>query len=154
MRAAPDATQVLAVSSGGGHWLQLMQLCPAFGDHKVTFATTLPGLAERSRVAPAIVIPDCHRAAPLSVLRCTIALARCILRHRPAVVVSTGALPGLIALALGKVAGARTVWIDSVANARTMSLSGRVARGVADLWLTQWPEVARTGGAEYAGSVL
>ena len=65
-----------------------------------------------------------------------------------------GALPGVVALALGRAMGARTVWIDSVANAAEMSLSGRLARRVAHLWLTQWEHVARDSGAEYAGSVL
>ena len=147
-------TRILAVASGGGHWQQLMALRPAFGAHKVIYATTLAGLAEKDAASPAALIPECHRNAPFAVLRCTLALALYVLRHRPHVVVSTGAMPGLIALALGRALGARTVWIDSVANARAMSMSGRAARRVSDLWLTQWPEVARGSGAHYAGSIL
>ena len=154
MSAPRDRGGVFAVASGGGHWQQMMELLPAFAGHQVIYATTLKGLAERDVAAPAVLIPDCHRTAPLSLLRCALVLARHILRQRPDIVVSTGALPGLVALALGKATGARTIWIDSVANARAMSLSGSAARGIADLWLTQWPEVAQMSGARYAGSVL
>ena len=154
MTAAGAPRRVLAVASGGGHWQQLMELRPAFGHHSVTYATTLAGLAERSAAAPALLIPDCHRKTPAAVLRCALALVAHIRRLRPQVVLSTGALPGLIALILGKAAGARAVWIDSAANAGAMSASGRAARGIADLWLTQWPGVAQASGAAYAGSIL
>jgi len=68
---------------------------------------------------------------------------------RPDVVVSTGALPGLMALIVGYVFGARTIWIDSIANTERMSLSGRLSRPFAQLWLTQWPEVSDRTGATY-----
>ena len=69
--------------------------------------------------------------------------------------VSTGAAPGLMALAVAKlVAGSRTVWIDSIANSERLSLSGRLARPVADAWLVQWPHLARPGGPEHWGAVL
>ena len=73
---------------------------------------------------------------------------------RPDVVISTGAAPGYFALRLGKLFGARTIWVDSIANAEEMSLSGRLAQRYADLWLTQWPEVAKRDGARYEGRLL
>lgn len=149
--------KILAIASAGGHWQQLMELRPAWDDlgpGAALYATTLPDLPDQFGAAPAVIVPDCNRNAPLAVLRCTWALARLIRAERPAVVISTGALPGVIALALGRVAGARTVWLDSVANAEEMSMSGRLARRVADLWLSQWPEVARAQGATYIGSIL
>ena len=70
-------------------------------------------------------------------------------------VVTTGAAPGLMALVMGKLlAGSRTVWIDSIANTRRLSLSGRLAWPVADAWLTQWEHLARPGGPEHWGAVL
>ena len=146
--------RILAVASGGGHWQQLMLMRPAFEGHDALYLTTLPGLAEAFGAAPARLVPDCNRDEPLQVARSVTAVARAVARHRPHVVISTGALPGLIALTLGKGVRARTIWVDSVANAEEMSMSGRLARRVADLWLSQWPEVAARAGAEHAGSVL
>jgi len=68
--------------------------------------------------------------------------------------VTTGSAPGLLALRLARLLGMRTVWIDSVANVEELSLSGRKARRYADLWLTQWPHLAKEQGPEYRGSLL
>ena len=76
-----------------------------------------------------------------------------LLRERPHVVISTGAAPGYLALRAGKLLGARTIWIDSVANVEELSLSGRMSSSVADLCLTQWPHLA-DGDVGYAGAVL
>jgi hypothetical protein len=63
-------------------------------------------------------------------------------------------MPGLFAIVIGKKLGARTVWVDSIANAEELSMSGVLARPHASMWLSQWPAVAEANGAEYAGSVL
>lgn len=146
--------RVLAIASGGGHWQQLMLMRPAFDGPDTTYATTLPGLPEQFGIGRFFLVPDCNRNEPLAALRCAAILAWRILRLRPRVVISTGALPGVMALALGKLTGARTIWVDSVANAETMSTSGRQARLFADLWMSQWEHVAASSGAEYAGAVL
>ena len=146
--------RVIAVASGGGHWQQLMLLRPAFAHHDVRYLTTLAGLADAFDAAPAYLVPDCNRNRPFEAVRCVLSVGWYMLRVRPHVVVSTGALPGVIALALGRMTGARTIWVDSIANAEEMSASGRLARRFAHLWLAQWPDVAAAEGAEYAGAVL
>jgi UDP-N-acetylglucosamine:LPS N-acetylglucosamine transferase len=77
-----------------------------------------------------------------------------LIKERPDVVISTGAAPGLIALRLGKWMGARTVWLDSIANVEALSMSGRKALPFADLTLSQWPDVAAREGCQYKGAVL
>lgn len=74
--------------------------------------------------------------------------------ERPEVIISTGAAPGYLGLRIGKWFGARTIWIDSIANAEKLSLSGQLVRNCADLWLTQWPHLARQDGPLFRGSVL
>jgi UDP-N-acetylglucosamine:LPS N-acetylglucosamine transferase len=73
---------------------------------------------------------------------------------RPDVVITTGAAPGYFAIRFGKMFGAKTIWVDSIANVEELSLSGKKAGRYADLWLTQWPHLARPGGPLYFGSVL
>jgi UDP-N-acetylglucosamine:LPS N-acetylglucosamine transferase len=148
------ARRVLAVASGGGHWQQLMLMRPAFGGAEVMFLTTLEGLPEQFGASPAAIIPDCNRDEKLQILRSAAAILGHVRRFRPDVIISTGALPGVIALAMGRMMGARTIWVDSVANAEEMSMSGKLARRVAHLWMSQWEHVAREAGAEYAGAVL
>jgi len=82
-------------------------------------------------------------------------LLRILLRERPKVVLTSGALPGLIAIVLAKLfVGSRTIWIESIAACETLSTSGKHARRFADHWLTQWPHLATKQGPQYLGSVL
>jgi cellulose synthase/poly-beta-1,6-N-acetylglucosamine synthase-like glycosyltransferase len=72
----------------------------------------------------------------------------------PHKVITTGAAPGFFAVRLGKLLGAQCCWLDSIANAERLSLSGERAGPVADLWLTQWPGLASPHGPHYQGAVL
>ena len=131
-----------------------MQLRDAFAGHEVHYATTLPGLPQREYLAKFTIIPDCNRDRKIDGLRCLWSLLQLILVYRPDVVITTGSLPGVIALAIGKLLRAKTIWVDSVANAEELSMSGGQARRFADLWVSQWEHVAKASGAVYLGSVL
>jgi len=80
-------------------------------------------------------------------------VARILLRVRPQVIITTGALPPLLALALARLFGVRTLWIDSIANSEELSGSGRHAGKVASAVVTQWPQLNEPG-VEHWGSVL
>ncbi len=146
--------KIIAIASEGGHWLQLMQIREAFEDHETLFVTTMHGLPEESDIEEFRIVPDCNRDSKVSLIKCFIALLPILLKHRPDVVVSTGALPGVIAMAIARVMRSHTIWIDSVANAEEMSMSGRLAKYVAVSWMSQWEHVAKSSGAVYAGEVL
>ena len=149
-----SSKRILAIASAGGHFNQLMLLRPGYQDHEVTYLTTLPGLADQFGAAPNRLIPDCNANTPLRALRCALAIGGQMIKIRPAVVISTGALPGVIALAWGRVLGAQTIWVDSVANAEELSASGRLAKRIAHLVLSQWPDVAAAANVRYEGSIL
>jgi UDP-N-acetylglucosamine:LPS N-acetylglucosamine transferase len=146
--------KVLAVASGGGHWVQLQRLRPALVPSDVVFVTTDPGYA--SEVAPhrMHLVTDAARDKKLALVRLAFQMAVILMRERPDVVISTGAAPGYFALRLGRLFGARTIWIDSIANVDEMSLAGKLAKRYADLWLTQWPHLAGDNGPQFAGAVL
>jgi UDP-N-acetylglucosamine:LPS N-acetylglucosamine transferase len=148
------STTILAVASGGGHWLQMLRLRAAFGEHRVIYVSVNPETAADVAPAAYFTVRDANRWNKLGLLVQVSRMAWIVLRVRPSVVISTGAAPGYFALRLGKLLGARTIWIDSIANAEQLSLSGRLARSYADLWLTQWPEVAEASGARYEGRLL
>jgi len=100
------------------------------------------------------VVNDATRWNRLALLRLTLRLLAILWRERPDVVVSTGAAPGCICVCFGKLTGAKTVWIDSIANAEQLSLSGKLVGRFCDLWLTQWPELARPDGPRFVGTVF
>lgn len=157
------AIRIVAVASAGGHWVQLMRLQAAWDGCDVTYVTTDPGLAhmlrqeagERGQPEPKLwVIQDGNRWQKWRLVRQLLQIVTLMLWIRPYAVISTGAAPGYFAIRIGKVLGARTVWIDSVANTEELSLSGARIGKFADLWLTQWPHLAKPGGPKYLGAVL
>jgi len=153
-RGKKHRRKVLAVASGGGHWVQLLRLKPAFADHDVTFVTVDETYRDQVADHKFYVINDATRWNKAGLAMLALRLTSIIWKEKPDVVVSTGAAPGYFALRLGRLMGARTIWIDSIANVDKLSLSGQLAGRHADLWLTQWPHLVRTEGPLYRGSVL
>jgi UDP-N-acetylglucosamine:LPS N-acetylglucosamine transferase len=153
-RRRDGRVRILALSSGGGHWVQLLRLRPAFEGCDVVFATVNPAYRIDVEGASFRVIPDANRWRKVSLLRSAIGILRVLWRERPDVVVSTGAAPGYFAIRLARLFRARTIWVDSVANIDELSLSGQRAGPHATLWLTQWAHLAQPEGPRYRGSVL
>jgi UDP-N-acetylglucosamine:LPS N-acetylglucosamine transferase len=148
--------KILAISSGGGHWVQLLRLRPAFVGCDVVYATVKEGYREEVAGEQFRVVPDSNQWCKFALLVTAWAVLKLLLRERPDVVISTGAAPGYFALRIGRLLGSRTIWVDSVANAEQLSLSGQKAGHCADLWLTQWPNLAKHGdeGPHYIGNVF
>lgn len=145
--------KILAVASGGGHWIQLLRLRPVFDSHDVEYISTNQGF--QADVAEKLhVVRDANMWQKLRLLMMFIEVAWIVVRYRPDVVITTGAAPGFAAIMFGRLIGARTVWIDSIANSEELSSSGKHARRWADAWLTQWEHLAKEGGPEYWGGVL
>lgn len=148
------ATRVLAVASSGGHWLQLLRLAPAWEGCEVVYCTTHQGHKGEVGGARCVTVPDANRWQRFRMLWLVIKMAWTVFRVRPDVIVTTGAAPGYWAIRAGRLLGARTIWIDSIANGAELSMSGRLASSVADACLTQWPNLAGTGGVRYQGAVV
>ncbi len=146
--------RILAIASGGGHWVELRRLLPAFEGHKIIFATVDSFYRHEVGCQKLYVVEDATRWNKIKLVKLALQVIVLLLRERPEIIVSTGAAPGYFALRLGKFLGARTIWVDSIANVGELSLSGRLVGKYADLWLTQWPHLAHPGGPEYKGSVL
>lgn len=147
--------KVLAVASGGGHWVQLRRMAPALAGHDVVYVTTIPSYRPDVEPHRFYVVPDASRWDKLALVRMGVKLAWIVATERPDVVISTGAAPGYFAVRLGRLIGARTVWVDSIANVDELSLSGRKAGRHVDLWLTQWPHLARPDtGPHFRGAVV
>ena len=147
--------RLLAIASSGGHWIELARLSDAFNDFDTLYVSTAPGLDVPSGSRPLHTIADASRSDPIGLLRLGFALTRLLRSFRPDVIVTTGAAPGLLAIALGRTGGIRSVWIDSIANAETLSMSGRLAKKWANVRLTQWADMAdENDGLRYIGRVL
>jgi len=146
--------KVLLVASHGGHWVQLRRISRAFEGLDVSYVSTNAGVQAEVAPAPLSVVPDANLNDKLALIGLALRMFLLILRHRPNIVISTGAAPGFFALFFGKLLGAKTIWVDSIANADQLSVSGQKVKPFADLWLTQWPHLEGKDGPYFRGAVI
>ena len=154
MEASARKKKVLAVASSGGHWVQLLRLRPAFAEHEVVFVTTQRNLEAQVTGHRVHAVPDANQHRKLQLLLLMLRMLYVVAVERPDIVISTGAAPGYFALRFGRLFGARTLWLESIAGSEQLSLSAKLVKPYADLLLTQWPHLAAPGGPQYRGSVL
>jgi UDP-N-acetylglucosamine:LPS N-acetylglucosamine transferase len=154
LRVSNQKKKVLAVASSGGHWTQLRRVTPALTSYEVVYVTVLESYRAQVPDNKAYIVGDANRWHKLALIGLGFRIARIVAAERPDVVISTGAAPGYFAMLFGKLFGARTIWIDSITNIERLSLSGSLAGKYTDLWLTQWPHLAKAEGPHFGGSVL
>lgn len=146
--------KILAAASGGGHWEQMMLLRSVLSGHEVVYVTTNRDLVTRAGIDRAYVVSDCNRNTPWQSVLTFLKIGKAVLRERPDCVISTGALPGLFCVLIGRLIGSDTVWLDSVANVEKLSMCGSVAKRLAAVCLTQWEHVSDETRPKYAGALL
>ena len=148
--------RICLAASAGGHISQLLKLAESWDGYETFCVTTTQVVRDKlSRFGEVYVVGECNREHPIRVISVLLRCIRIMLRQRPDVVISTGASAGCMLCFLGKMIGAKVVWIDSITNVERLSLSGRMVRYIADLFLVQWPELAgRYKRVEFVGTVV
>ena len=145
--------KVLAISSPGGHWIQLTRICAGLeASHDLVYA--MPDKLFKAQKNKVYSVPDVSADDKWKLIPCAAKVAYILFRERPQVILSTGAAPGVVAVFLGKLLGIRTIWVDSIANVRKISRSGEMVQKRADIFLTQWEHLAQSAEVRYQGSVL
>jgi UDP-N-acetylglucosamine:LPS N-acetylglucosamine transferase len=150
-------TKIMTISSGGGHWVELLRLSSAVEGNEVHWVTVRKEYRTDLRKSSDSfhTINDATRWNKFGLLLLTVRITLLILKIRPKVIITTGAAPGYIAVMIGSALGARTCWIDSLANVEELSLSGKKAGRWASLWLTQWKDLANDEkGPGYEGMLF
>lgn len=64
-----------------------------------------------------------------------------IQKERPTIIISTGALCSYPFCLLGKMLGAKVIYIESFARVVDASLTGKLVYKIADLFIVQWEEM-------------
>lgn len=151
MRRRP---RLLAAASGGGHWIELLRLRAAFAGWDVAYVSMFENYRSMLGAARYYTVPDASRFDKLAFIKVALKSVPIMLKERPDAIVTTGSAPMLWFVLLGRIMGAKTLWIDSVAQAEEMSSSGRLAKKLSSRTVAQWPDVAKTEGVECWGAVL
>lgn len=148
--------KICLAASSGGHLTELEKLSDSWKQYETFFVTTVPVVRNNLQTSGNIyIVGECNRQHPIKVLKVFLRCLRITLKEKPNVVISTGAAAGCIICFLAKLSGADIIWIDSITNVEKISLSGRMVRYIADLFLVQWPELTQKyDNVEFIGAVI
>ena len=148
--------KICLAASAGGHISQLLKLSSCWSGHETFCVTTTEVVRNKlNKLGEVYVVGECNRQHPIRVISVLTRCIRIVLKERPDIVISTGAAAGCMLCFLSKMIGSKVVWIDSITNVERISLSGRMVRYIADLFLVQWPELAdRYKKVEFVGTVV
>jgi beta-1,4-N-acetylglucosaminyltransferase len=151
-----EAAEVLLVCSPGGHMLELYALREAWRGFSRAWVTM--DYSDTRSLLRGEKVFYAHMQVPRSVrgLLANLLLAWSVLgRVRPKVIVTTGAAVAVPFAWIGRLRGARIVYIESATRIQTPSLSCRLIAPIAARIYVQWPELLPTvPRAQYAGSVF
>lgn len=145
--------KILAVASVGGHWVQLLRLKNAFTDADLVFLSTNSKFASTVPGYKFYAVTDSNRWSKVKMMKTFWEIMKVIFKEKPDVIITTGAAPGLMGLVIGSSLGIKTIWVDSIANADELSMSGKIARTFASKVYTQWPDLADSS-VQFSGNVL
>ncbi|MGD9570374.1 MAG: PssD/Cps14F family polysaccharide biosynthesis glycosyltransferase [Thermoleophilia bacterium] len=147
---------LLLVCSSGGHLLQMVALRPAWEGLSRTWVTFDKSDARSLLVGERGIFAHgpTNRNVP-NLLRNLVLAWRVLRTLRPRVVMTTGAGVAVPFAWLGRLMGARVVYVESFTRIDTVSLSCRMIRPVADRVYVQWPEMLEVvPGSVHAGNVF
>ena len=145
--------KILAVANAGGHFIQLLRLRPAFGDHQVAYLSSIKDFKELVKESTFFQVPDANRSTKLELVKSLFRVARIVRFYKPDVIITTGAALGLLSVVVGRILGIKTIWVDSMANVERISLSGRLASFFVHQAFTQWSQLSTTKFI-YRGNVI
>ncbi|MBT3612586.1 MAG: oligosaccharide biosynthesis protein Alg14 [Flavobacteriales bacterium] len=145
--------KILAISSSGGHWTQMQRITSSFSGNEVVYVSTLKGYVKEVSTCKYYQVKDASAWNKLNLIVLFFQLIKIIMNERPDIVISTGAAPGLFAIIISRFVGAKTIWLDSIANYEQISLSGKLAKYFTHLHLTQWEHLTNQK-TQFSGKVL
>ena len=140
---APSAPPLFAASAGG-HLDLLRAIAPDVVDGpEPVWVTSHTPRGERLRedAEEVELLPEYGRS-PRGALRNVLSAAWVVARRRPRTVVTSGA--GVVApfCVLARLAGARLLYVETMARVSRPSMTARVLSRIADRVVVQWPELA------------
>jgi UDP-N-acetylglucosamine:LPS N-acetylglucosamine transferase len=134
--------KIMLVCSSGGHLYAMSQLEPFWADYErvwVTFSCS----SSRASLQDERVIwawgPTNRNL--LNFLRNFILAMQVLHREKPELIISTGAGVAVPFMIIGKLLGAKTIFIESITRVEQLSLSARLVLPFLDSLYVHWPKL-------------
>ncbi|TGD22746.1 UDP-N-acetylglucosamine--LPS N-acetylglucosamine transferase [Companilactobacillus suantsaicola] len=136
--------KVCMVGSSGGHLTHLMMLKP-FLEGKERFWVTFDKEDARSQLSEEKVY-NCFFPTNRSIkalIKNTILAIKIIRKERPDLIVSSGAAVAVPFFYVGKVYGAKLVYIEVFDRINKSTITGKMVYPITDLFIVEWEEMKR-----------
>ena len=135
-----------------------MCLRPIAEEHDTFYVTEEGGQSRDCSLEHLYLLPQINRRQkdfPWRFVKLLIAAGKIMLREKPDLVVTTGALVSFPFCVYGKLMGAKVVYLETFARVNDRSLTGRLVYPIADLFLVQWESLLEFyPKAKYVGGVF
>lgn len=146
--------KICLVSSAGGHLKQLWTVANSIHYEKYLVTYRAPHLNSTTKVLKTYFVTHSKRNPVLLFFNALESL-KILLKEKPDLIISTGADVAVATCLLGKLLGAKLIFIESGGQVYTPSLSGRIVYPFADLFIVQWkPALQNFPKAIYGGPLF
>ena len=132
--------KICVVSSIGGHLDEVVQLLPVIQEYEYYFVVNAKG--SLPRVIEEKTMRIVHSERDWKLIINFWEAARILLARRPDVIVSCGAGPAFPFALVGKAMGMKVIFIEYFGAVERPTLTGRLLRPLADLFIYQWEPLA------------
>ena len=142
--------KVLFISSTGGHLSELLQLSPMFKkyDYRLVTEKTKTNLDLLNKYPGKVDF----LVYPFKLFYNSVKSLVIFLKFRPKAVITTGAHTGGPMCCIAKLFGAKVIYIETLANLYTKTITGRLVYHIADLFIVQWESMLKLyPKAKYGG---
>lgn len=137
--------RVMFISSTGGHLSEMLQLKEMFKEYDYTIITekTKSNLKLKDKYKDRIYFTiygtkDHMLTYPFKLLGNCFKSLYYYLKTRPDYIVTTGAHTAGPMCLIGKIFGSKIIYIETFANMKTKTITGRLLYPVSDLFVVQW----------------
>lgn len=140
-------TKICLVSSSGGHLTQLKQMLPIMDDKEFFLVTehnsTTVDLKTKYKTYYLLQQERKSFSFFMKFIVNVIKTIYILIKENPQIVISTGAGATLPMCIIGKVLGAKLIFLESFAKINTPTKTGKIVYKIADYFYIQWPELKK-----------
>lgn len=143
--------KICLACSAGGHLIEMLQIMEAFDGHE-TFFLTFKRIDTKDLNGYFVMDP---RRNPIRLLVNVLQSLYVFMKEKPKVVVSSGAGVAIPMCYIGKLLGAKIIFIETFCRPIGGSLSGKLTYPISGLFLVQWKSQLKVyNRAVYGGCVV
>lgn len=139
---ASQKVKICFVGSSGGHLTHLYMLKPFWKDKERFWATfdkeDARSLLKGEKIYP-VYYPSNRSIKALMIN--TVRAIKILRKERPNLIISSGAAPAIPFFWIGKMMGAKTIYIEVFDRINKSTIAGKLCYPVADKFIVEWEEM-------------